>query len=948
MASAPPAPAPAHTAGPSLVDTLFQRSLDDLVKSLRADPSAAGESAAVARALSEIHREIRTPDAATKAVALQKLTYLSSLHFAPVASHPLAFPAIELLASPSLPHKRLAYLAASLSLHPASLSLLPLATHQLHKDLSPSASTATAHRHVSALALQLLGSPAAATAPDLAVHLAHDLVPHLSRGSPRAIAAAARVIAGSPSAAVPILFKPLAACLASPDPRASTAAAAAFCDLSAPPADAAPFLPLAPDLYNLLTTSRSNWALIKVLKLFARLAPLESRLAGRIVDPICQLLTHSSAMSLTFECIRTVLTALPAHDGAVRLAIGKAKELLAAADDPNLRYLGLLALGMLGPAYAMTVNDCRDVIAQSLGDADTNIRREALYLMRGMIDENNIVAIAAMLVSHAAKSDPEFANDVLGAVLAVCGRNVYELVADFDWYASLLADMARTLHCAQGDEIGRQLVDVGLRVRDARPELVSSARSLLIDPALLGNHFLFPVLSAAAWISGEYVDFTKDPLELVEALLQPRTSLLPMSVRAVYIHAVFKVLTFCFSVYVEKLGDSSKEVDVVFNELVIDQTVRGESKVALGSAEEQDIRASTVRKDPFSHASILYMINLIKTTVGPLVECNEVEVQERARSLIGFVHLIRDIQELNERKVADDDKQSRVNELVKTMRTIFCQELGPVSVIAQMKVASPEGLDLNENLAELTDIVSEDDTAPSTSIFFYPRSRDSVQTRDEPALSIGLSSLSEHRKRHGLFYLPTGKTEDEPSDYPHANDTLPSCSNETVSDDELKTVEPVFAGKKSKATKSRPKVVKLDGEDFLSSMIATTNILKEDPLSGALRGVLSGRDAKTSSAQRASDVNSEGMLNKMGTNESSSQQIENLGNHPTSSSRTSTQQNRDKKKGTNPPESDVKELRKHRSSGRSGHRQGKHKHRERSSTQPDIPPQAPVIQDFLL
>ena len=83
-------------------------------------------------------------------------------------------------------------------------------------------------------------------------------MPHLTRGSPRTIAAAARVIAASPSVAVPVLFKPLAVCLASPNPRASTAAAAAFCDLSAPPVDATPFLPFAPDLYNLVTTSRSN------------------------------------------------------------------------------------------------------------------------------------------------------------------------------------------------------------------------------------------------------------------------------------------------------------------------------------------------------------------------------------------------------------------------------------------------------------------------------------------------------------------------------------------------------------------------------------------------------------------------------------------------------------------------------------------------------------------
>uniref|UniRef100_A0A452YUC1 Clathrin/coatomer adaptor adaptin-like N-terminal domain-containing protein n=1 Tax=Aegilops tauschii subsp. strangulata TaxID=200361 RepID=A0A452YUC1_AEGTS len=307
-------------------------------------------------------------------------------------------------------------------------------------------------------------------------------------------------------------------------------------------------------------------------------------------------------MSLTFECVRTVLTALPAHGAAVSLAIGKVKEFLAASDDPNLRYLGLLALAL------------------SLGDADSNIRREALHLMMGMVDENNVMDIAGMLVSHAARSDPEFANDILGAVLAACGRNVYELVSDFDWYVSLLADMARSLHCAQGDEIGRQLVDVGLRVHDARPELVRSARSLLIDPALLGNNLLCSVLSAAAWVSGEYIDCSKDPVELVEALSQPRTSLLPMSVRAVYIQAVLKVVTFCCNLYVESSNDSNKESDLVFDELAVDQTVSRGSKSEIQPAEEQIVMPGTAKNDPFSNKSIVYMINLIETTVGPLVE----------------------------------------------------------------------------------------------------------------------------------------------------------------------------------------------------------------------------------------------------------------------------------------------------------------------------------------
>lgn len=756
-------------------------------------------------------------------------------------------------------------------------------------------------------------------------------------------------MAACPSGAVPLLFKPLAACLASPDPRASTAAAAAFCELSAPPADPAPFLPLAPDLYNLLTTSRSNWALIKVLKVFARLAPLESRLAARIVDPVCQLLSSSSAMSLTIECIHTVLTALPAHAAAVALAIGKVKEFLGSSDDPNLRYLGLLALGMLSPAYVSTVNESHDVIVLSLGDPDSNIRREALHLMMGMVDDNNVQDIAGMLASHAARSDPEFANEILGAVLAACGRNVYELVSDFDWYVLLLADIAKSLHCAQGDEIGRQLVDVGLRVKDARPELVQSARTLLIDPALLGNQLISPVLSSAAWVCGEYINFVKDPVELVEALLQPRTGLLPMSVRAVYIQAVLKVITFCCNLYCERLNDSNKELDLVFDESAIDQTAVRSSETEIRPGEDEILMASTTEKDPFSQKSIVYMISLIEATIGPLVECKEVEVLERAHNLMGFLHLLREIQELKDMKVGDHTKHNRVKELVKNMQTIFSQELSPVSVNALKKVSPPEDLVLNENLAELADVVSEDYTTPSTSIFLSCRGSHSAETEDESATSVGSSSLlSEHRKRHEIFYLPTGKAEEDANNYPCANDPLLSADNRIATEDKSEAVQLVSDWKKIKSTRSRPKVVKLDGEDFLSSMMANANIAKENSLSCTVRGVLMGRDAKPLSSPKVSDRTTGGMPKSMDSGESSSQRVENIDDGVGSHSRTSKPQNNEKEKSAIPLESDGKEARKHRTSGRSGHRQGKQKNRERPSTQPNVVPQAPLIQDFLL
>jgi AP-3 complex subunit delta-1 len=405
--------------------------------------------------------------------------------------------------------------------------------------------------------------------------------------------------------------------------------------------------------------------------------------------------------------------------------------------------------------------------------------------------------------------------------------------------------------------------------------------------------------------------------------------------------------------YVERLNDSNKELDLVFDELAVDQTVNRGSEAEIRPAEEQIVMPSTTEKDPSSHKSIVYMINLIEMTVRPLVQCKEVEVLERARNLMGFVHLLREIQELKERKVSDQKKINRVKELVKSMQTVFSQELSPVYVNAQKEISLPEDLVLNENLAELADIVSEDDTPPSTSIFFCSHSNPSVETSNEPAVSVGSSSLLvEHRKRHGMYYLPTGKDEGDTNNYPHANDPLLSADNGSTMKDRSETVQPVSAGKKLKAMKSRPKVVKLDGEDFLSAMVSGVNVPKENSLSGAVGSVLMGRDAKSLSLLKASDKSSERMGNKMDSGESSSQWTQNIdtdiGSHPTLSSRTIKHQDYDKEKSTILPDSDGKEARKHKTSGKSGHRQGRHKHRERSSTQPDVAPQAPVIQDFLL
>ncbi len=151
----------------------------------------------------------------------------------------------------------------------------------------------------------------------------------------KAIAVVLRVFAKYPDA-VRVCFKRLVENLDNTEPYIVSAVVGVFCELASN--DPRSYLPLAPEFYRILVDSKNNWVLIKMLKIFAKLALLEPRLAKRVVEPICELMRKTGAKSLMFECVRTVVTSLSEYEPAVKLAVVKIRELLL-EDDPNLKYL---------------------------------------------------------------------------------------------------------------------------------------------------------------------------------------------------------------------------------------------------------------------------------------------------------------------------------------------------------------------------------------------------------------------------------------------------------------------------------------------------------------------------------------------------------------------------------------------------------------------------------
>lgn len=95
-------------------------------------------------------------------------------------------------------------------------------------------------------------------------------------------------------------------------------------------------------------------------------------------------------------------------------------------------------------------------------------------------------------------------------ILGMCSQNTYEYVTNYEWYLSVLVDLAHIANVDIGHEIRDQLVDVVGRVRAARPYAVKLMHSLLTDNSLILNAndegSCSEVLWAAAWICGEYCE----------------------------------------------------------------------------------------------------------------------------------------------------------------------------------------------------------------------------------------------------------------------------------------------------------------------------------------------------------------------------------------------------------------------------------------------------------
>ncbi|KAF8627249.1 hypothetical protein AX15_004456 [Amanita polypyramis BW_CC] len=666
---------------------MWERTLQDLIRGLRANKK--DEAKFIAKAVDEIRLEIRNDDMNLKAGALMKLTYLEMMGY---DMNWASFHVVEVMSSPKYHLKSVGYLAATQSFQ-QDTDVLMLTTNLLKKDLSSTPAD---------VAITLNGLSAIVT-PDLARDLSPELFRMLNHSRPhirkRAVLAIYRVCGKYPEAvksARPRLEEKL-------DDTDSSVVAATInilCELARRnPQD---YLSLAPRLFHLLKNSSNNWMLIKIVKIFGSLSPHEPRLAKKLQTPITELISTTPAISLLYECVHTCIIGgmlqRPSGDSLAKLCVSK---LAAFIQDPdqNLKYIALLAMAKIVPSHPYLVAEYQGTILSSLNDQDISIRMRALDLVSAMVNRGNLQSVVQQVLSHLvpeASHRPSAAQSLAQnissssappataiapsqsaayrlalsqRVLSICSQNTYENVTNFEWYLSVLVDLAHIANVDVGGEIRDQLVDVVGRVKAARLYAVKLMRALLVDDSLLltanDEGCCSEVLWAAAWICGEYCEELQDPQNLASRLLKLDVSNLPLDIIAMYIQSTMKIFGFWAAELAQRWQDDYlPEVKSTVQSLMI--------------------------------------------RVQELTSSFHVEVQERAANVLQLLRFIEaDLNSFHPYNPSLDSSDGSAGDFITQTEPHFPKSLylikplsgtyslNPVANMAQASVPVPEGLDLD-------------------------------------------------------------------------------------------------------------------------------------------------------------------------------------------------------------------------------------------------------------
>ncbi|EMR10927.1 hypothetical protein PNEG_01073 [Pneumocystis murina B123] len=517
---------------------VFEKSLTDLIRCLRANKN---QEKYIQKAIMECQNEVKSLDLNIKTMAILKLSYLVMFgHDMSWAS----FNIIEVMSSTNFFQKRIGYMASCLTFR-QDTDVLVLSTNLIKKDL-----TSSNYMDI-AIAINALSE---VVTPELSRDLLYDLCSLMNHSSPyirkRVVLMMYKVFLQYPDA-LRSIFSKLCEKLEDSNKSVICATINVICELSF--RNPKNYLQLVPIFYNLLKTSSDGWVLIKLVKIFSSMIPLEPRLVKKLIPVLTTLIQDTSSMSLRYECINIMISGKflednPESDLLTALCMSKLRSFFEVSDQ-NLKYVGLLALSKLVITHPTLVLGFKDIILECFENNDMDIRLRSLDLVGYLVNKDNLSQIVKYLMSQLLlpfDSLPKYYRvSLVNRIISISSKDSYANILDFNWYISVLTSLVKISKVNVAEILGVEMQNVSVRVKNARPYSIKHFSILLYDSELIDSIYdpesNIGVLSFVAWIVGEYSSLLDSYYEIFESMLLPKVLTFSTNIQKIYIQAIPKI-----------------------------------------------------------------------------------------------------------------------------------------------------------------------------------------------------------------------------------------------------------------------------------------------------------------------------------------------------------------------------------------------------------------------
>ncbi|VDP83728.1 unnamed protein product [Echinostoma caproni] len=360
------------------------------------------------------------------------------------------------------------------------------------------------------------------------------------------------------------------------------------------------------------------------------------------------------------------------------------------------------------------VQSHKDLIFRCLDDKDESIRLRALNLLHGMVTKKNLVEIVKFLMRHVANqsSGVHYRNELVSKLVHLCSQDNYHYVTSFEWYISVLVELARTEGVRNGTLLSDQLMDVAIRVPSVRTFCVEQMAILLnvcaSTTTTLNAHqnALHVVVHAASWICGEYAKYLERPRQVLEDMISTANHLvdLPGHVQSVLVLNTFKLYCSLVHSWTEETAtqcaqlttDSLANVHRLLDRLLELSHYLSDKFALFVHSPDLEVQERAV--------SLHQLLSLVTRRLNKIQSVCSEEMPQLAPNVVlpncdepnGVDSMSPTNDSLLSSKSLAQTVLDSIQSLTRELDTLFAGEINPVAPKAQRKVPIPAELNLDE------------------------------------------------------------------------------------------------------------------------------------------------------------------------------------------------------------------------------------------------------------